>query len=189
MGRPFLITGLPRSRTAWFSMLASTAQGIFCYHEPTAGLQSFDALAKLWANPRFENVGVADSTLGFQLERILRDIQPRTLVVERPIGEVRESLLAYMSGIAISVPAIDSYLEALQSSIEACLPHPLVHRITYQDLQDRTELYAALDWVMPGTHFENLDNLMHMNVQIDRDYVLAQAARPHTHWYRKGLAA
>lgn len=182
MSQPFLITGLPRSRTAWFAVTAGTGRGVLCRHEASADCQSFGELIAMWRNPAYQHVGISDHALGFQLERILRAAVPRTLVIDRPIGDVRASILAFMAGVEISVPAIDHFLECLSEAL--ALPHPLVRHIAYRDLQDRDALIDAFSWILPGVEICDMDDLMRMNIQVDRAYALERARRPHSHWYR-----
>lgn len=181
--RPFLITGLPRSRTAWMALLTSTAPRTICHHEPSADTQSFEDLVALWREPGFDRVGMSDSTLGFQLERITKEIDPRILVIERPIAEVRGSMLKYLAGLDFSINRMDDYLAELSAALE--FKHDDIARIPYADLKDRETLLFALAWILPDVEWPNLDSIMGMNVQVDRAYAMARASTPHSHWYRR----
>lgn len=184
MGQPFLITGLPRSRTAWFALLANMAPRTVCYHEPTADSESFDEMLDLWEATDWDYIGISDSTLGFQIGRILRDVKPRVLVIERPIEDVRKSLVAYLSGLEISMPRIDAYLTSLLASITENIAHPSIHRVGFEELRDEGNVRDALAWILPGAEVRSLDLIMRMNVQVDRDYAISKAKIPHNHWYR-----
>jgi hypothetical protein len=98
---------------------------------------------------------------------------------------VRASLLAYLDGVKISIPAIDAYLEELSAALS--FTHPLIRRISYDDLRPARPRHAdrALDWVLPGVEIPNLDSVMGMNVQVDRVFAMSRATRPHSHWYRE----
>lgn len=181
MGQPFLICGLPRSRTAWLSVVASGPNSI-TWHEPTAHLLNFKALKTLWNDDRFAYVGVSDSALVMQLGRILAEIQPRTLIVERSIPDVMRSLDLYFAADIDQKKAL-KHCRTASAELERYREHPLTRWIDFDALGDVTEVRAALAWLAPDARFPKLDEMMHMNVQVDPDWVLAEARKPHTNWH------
>ena len=85
----FFITGLPRSRTYWFSKYFSAVAGVQCYHELQAACLTRQAFYDALEAPG--EVGNSDSGL------VLTDFQQRwpdapTVVIERPMDDVRQSL-------------------------------------------------------------------------------------------------
>lgn len=186
MIRQFLIAGLPRCRTAWLSV-ASTGARSLCHHEPTPDTDSFESLQALWA-PAFGNmVGISDSALTLQLERIIEVIKPRVLLVERPIEDVIASFRKYLAGTPHLVDAAvgRDYLETLQREIDRFRDHPLVRTITFDQLASYQTVRGLLEWLVPGEEFPDLPALMHMNIQVDRDYCLERANQPHNGWHRR----
>lgn len=184
MSQPFLITGLPRSRTAWFSVATLTDRSI-CTHEPTAITQSFEELRQLWVKSPFSRVsiGMSDSALGLQLGRILDEIGPRTLIVERDIREVEQSLAALFSDVPMNWAGAVNYLDGLESELSKWKSHPLVKTVGFHDLDDVDVVTDALSWLVPDASWPDLRHVMSMNIQACRDHVLALAARPHSGWF------
>ena len=129
MSTPFFITGLPRSRTAWFSVATSTPESV-CHHEPTAWLSDWPELVRLWTESKFRYVGISDSGLGMLLPSILDELRPRTLIIRRSVDQVEESFHRY----GIHNPIMRKRLEALQEMLRLYENHPLVRVIPYNEL-------------------------------------------------------
>lgn len=160
----------------------ATTQKSICYHEPTARLRSFDELKALWSDDRFEYVGVSDSALVLQLGRILEEIRPRTIIISRPPEDVVRSFDLYMSGTGLRI-AGQRHCEMAWPVLESYRSHPLVGWLDFDDAGDPQSVWEALHWLMPNAEFPKLLELMHMNVQVDRDWVLEEARKPHTNWH------
>jgi len=68
----YIITGLPRSRTAWFSGLLSTGRSI-CFHEPKSQFGSWDNFYDYTQALDYDFIGISDSSLSidpdFKLEK------------------------------------------------------------------------------------------------------------------------
>lgn len=174
---PFWITGLPRSRTAWFSV-AMRGPDCDCAHELTASARDFADLKRQW----LARQGNADSACGFHVARILREIVPRTLVVERPIADVLASLERLF---AQPMAHLAPMLERLQDALS--ITHPLIKRVRFDDLNDRDAVIDAADWLVPG-HGETAAELMAMNVQVTAAHLRALANLAHSHWHLKEAA-
>lgn len=179
-GKPVrhLITGLPRSRTAWFAVLMSLA-GAPTRHEVVRDCQSFDELKAKWP----EGTGISDSCLALQLPRILREIKPRVLIVERDRAEVETALLKYLEGVPVRPAELSANLDAIEAQLEACQDHMLVCRIRYEALSDINAVKWAMRWLAPDCNLEIASDAMRLNVQVERRAFLAEIARPHNHWY------
>lgn len=145
----WLVTGLPRSRTAWFA-LATGAK-----HEPIShlGYRKFR-----WA----DGTGVSDSGAALYLRDIVREVSPRTLIVERPVGEVITSFLAYAQGVDVNRMVLARSLHSMREQL-AKVESPLIKRVAYRDLDDLTVMRACMAWL--GVDPPNLEDLMHFNVQ------------------------
>lgn len=179
---PFWITGLPRSRTAWFA-LAMRGQRSTCVHELTAEVSSFEDLKASWlsGDPHIHR-GNSDSACGLHIDRILAEIQPKTLIVERPLGEVLASLETLLGA---SMGAVRPVLEALEDALR--INHPLVKRVRLQDLEDRDALIEAAEWLVPG-HGEAAASVAHMNVSVTGDYARSLSRMPHSFWHLREAA-
>ena len=91
--QPFFVCGLPRSRTAWWSVVASTPYSV-CLHEPAKDCKTFEELKERWLSlPVYR--GISDSGLAFQMGRIMQEIEPRTLIVDRDPNDVLASFRRY----------------------------------------------------------------------------------------------
>lgn len=170
--RPFLITGLPRSRTAWFAAVASACvPGAICYHEPTASLSDWEDVFELWNREDYEWVGISDAGLGFRLPVIMKRIQPQLLIIERAIGEVERSLKA-----ATKLP-MNNYCDLLHARLVEQKNHPLAHCVAYSDLNERGIVTRCLQWLMPNAWVDDLKlcQFMNFNVQTDLDRTFALA--------------
>lgn len=178
MATPFFITGLGRCRTAWLSVVCSTATSI-CHHEPVDG--DLQAAKALWAHPaRQRYVGISEAFLGLHIARVLEDVGPRTLIVERDLDDVLRSFLRYAGLQGVKHPGAHDHLRSQMVRLRhelALVPedHPLVRRVAYEDLADKDMVLACMDWLMPGVEPLNLDAMLHMNVQSDLEHNLAKA--------------
>lgn len=187
--KPFYIGGLPRSRTAWLSVVAMTPRSI-CAHECSKDFDSFDDLKAAWTAPRPypEFVGVSDSGLGLQIARVLEEIQPRTLIVERDMEEVRRSLAAYMRGVPYDTALGDAFLHKIQSSLDAVARHPLVLRLPYEKLRHPEAVQHAFAWLCPGLDTSHIPALMRLNVQVDRSALMDEIRDAGDHWLLRSAA-
>lgn len=85
----FYITGLPRSRTFWFSRYFSNMVGVNCLHQGLNGFKNISQLNERLMSYTVNHSGDSDSLLGF----VNTDEYP-TVIVERPLEEVLASLRA-----------------------------------------------------------------------------------------------
>lgn len=92
--RHFFILGLPRSRTAWLSMLLTDAQ-TFCFHEGAGSFPTWDAFAAaLKARPE-PCSGDSNAALFAWIEELVRDFPDAAfIVIRRDADECRESFCA-----------------------------------------------------------------------------------------------
>ncbi len=149
----FLVTGLPRSRTAWFAEFLPD-----CVHEP---IVDFDEIADIRKTYEVYK-GISDSGLGFWLDWILREVKPRTLIIERDIGEVEASLMAMGTNLPNT-----NFCELLKVELEKFRHHPLVMWVPFEYL-DRN---MAKIWfhLLPGIPFdeERFDIMRQKVVEVD----------------------
>ena len=160
MSLPFLITGLPRSKTAWMAVAASTGSST-CAHEPTADLPHWTGVFDLWEAGTLAYTGISDSTLGFHLPEIIETIHPRVLIIERDIEQVEDSLEKLFGVRTNFCPILAGYLR---------YEHPLIRRVPFTALAGVTTVQDCLKWLMPSApHPEQnrLEKLVRMNIQTD----------------------
>ena len=148
MRQPFLITGLPRSRTAWLARAAIIEGFSHCCHEPSLAMDCIDDLMRYYVSRSEPFVGVSDSHLAHRLPAIMEIVRPRTLIVLRDLEEVARSLEA--RGLSSR-----NCMAALHN-IGAVLGNPLVRTIEYEDLSNSGLLAEAFQWLMPGAPLSSL---------------------------------
>jgi hypothetical protein len=156
---PFLIFALPRSRTAWLSVML-TEGNVRCYHEGIAKF-NLDGMSRKLTG-RGHIAGNSDSGMSFFHEKILADLPgARIVVIRRPLDEVRKSMFRF--GI-IDKAGVLNLADAALNSI-ARRPGALV--IDFKDI-DLAACVAIWNHVAPGevcntTRFEEL---LDLNIQI-----------------------
>ena len=160
MTQYFLITGLPRSRTAWMAA-ACSAGGSVCLHEPCAALPRWDAVFEsVWHQSELAFAGIADHLLGFHLPEIMERAAPRTLVIDRPAAEAKASMrrLGYDA---------DLFCDLLADALR--FDHPLVRRVAYSDLADSGAVRSCLQWLFPGEPVDRwrIERMQRVNIQGD----------------------
>lgn len=172
MTQPFLITGLPRSRTAWFSTLCSTGDAI-CYHEPMWDAENWHYVGRIWQRSQYRYQGIADAALGFNLEQILQRWAPRILIIERPLADVEASLHRAFP----TLPQMN-YCRLLAEHLQAVGEHPLVMRVGFEDLQKDGRIVDCWKHLLGNTPFDagRIHELQHMNIQVDKGYLQRRLA-------------
>lgn len=186
----FFITGLPRSRTAWFSVATTTPSSI-CFHEPTSRLQSFDELRDFWA-PKFGvDIGISDSALAPQIGRILEELKPRTLIIERPVDDTIESFRAYAAktGLHVDEESCRKFARASFEALGKVMAHPLVKTVSFDALDDYAVMLDAMNWLLPGTELPDFRTLMGFNIQVSAAGIEKTIGLRHTRWHLDGIAA
>lgn len=164
MARPFIVTGLPRSRTAWMSGWLSDG-ACLCRHEPE--LNDVADLPNMLESTHYRFMGIADSGLGFDLGRILEDFQIPTVIVARPLEEVENSLdklRAYFN-----IPKKADLCLALQAELIKWEKHPLVMTVPYRAMNDVRTMQRAFWHLRMGEPFdeERFKMFSALNIQVD----------------------
>ena len=86
MRKPFIITGLPRSRTAWLATVCNTLPDVFCEHEPSQRVSRWQGIGyslSLWS-ARPKTCGVSACVAGLHLDDLVKSTGARVVIVERP---------------------------------------------------------------------------------------------------------
>jgi hypothetical protein len=149
----YLITGLPRSRTLWMSHFLPD-----CVHEVAHRLNSTDDLNRI-------PFGISDSGLGFFLKEILEDLKVPTVIIDRDLDEVEESLHDMLP----CMPATN-YCELLGDFLAAWRHHPLVLCVRFHDLDARmAEICEHLGLPYDWKRHEQIGHI-ELNVETLRQY-------------------
>jgi len=163
MAKPFLIVGLPRSRTAWLAAVANLDHRVTCYHEPFLEAKTWRDSLAVWASTKYEYVGISDSGLGFHLAEIMAEYKPRVLVIDRPTHEVERSI------DDIGFAQVPRFCRLLLERIAPFRCNPLIRVVPFHGLSRPDVVRASLWHLMPGIQFD-LDKValfQNLNVQSD----------------------
>ncbi len=165
MKQPFLITGLPRSRTAWLTAAANTVPGALCTHEESIEWDTWDQAFDVWGSATHRYRGFSDSLLGLHLRPIMERARPRCLVVVREVDAVADSLRRLLPGY----PDPRRFLELLARRLEDAIDEFGLPTIKFRDLGDSAKVALALRGLMPGAAVDHgrVASLTHLNVQVD----------------------
>jgi hypothetical protein len=162
---PFIVFGLPRSRTAWLSQFLTYGDHV-CGHEEIRHLRSLDDI-KLWFDQ--PNIGTAE-TAGAPWWRLLKTYAPdaRVVVVRRPVEDVFDSLMR-LPGVAFDPAALMPLLYKLNcklDQIEARMNNVLP--ATFADLADEQTCRQIFEHCLPYTHdHRHWVKLKDQNIQIN----------------------
>lgn len=123
--------------------------------------------APTWA----AGTGVSDAGASLYLKEILADFAPKTLIIDREMGEVLSSFLTYASPLQINKGAVAKQLWSMRRYL-AGVESPLIKRVKYEDLSDFDVIRECMDWL--SVNPSNLLDLMHFNIQSSLSWNLAQ---------------
>lgn len=158
----FVVTGFPRSRTAWFAVATGAI------HEPISHM-GWDQWSEAWP----ADVGVSDAAAIFHLPEIIAGFWCPVLIVERPKADVLASFLAYLEPAKATSAHMAETCRAILDRYETHMrfEHALVRRVRYRDLENLATVEACMAHL--GVRPVNLAQLMHMNIQSDLGFNLA----------------
>lgn len=151
MSTPFIVHGLPRSRTFWLSHFLSFGD-YQCRHEQAQHLRSMDDI-RSWLS--MDWTGSAETAV-MPAWRIIRHYRPdiKTLVVRRPVEEVVDSLMNLdFSGICYyerdTVIKGMTYLDRYLDQIEDEMPNTL--SVRFADLATEETCKRVFEHCLPYT--------------------------------------
>lgn len=161
----FLITGLPRSKTAWMSAVASSVAGAMCFHEPMKRFKSWECCFEVWQE-KYLHVGIADAHMGFHLASVIERANPKILVIRRDLDQVKASLEA-LGGPQTNYP------DLLAQALDQFMAHPNVAWVTFDALKSIDIVKQCLQFLMPGCLIDDnrIRELLDVNIQVDMERV------------------
>lgn len=162
---PFVIFGLPRSRTAWLSRFLSYGDWV-CGHDELRHMRTLDDVSSWFRQPFIGAIETAAAPWWRLLDHFARDA--RIAVVRRPINEVVDSFLR-LDGVRFDRPRLEKAMWRAERKLDQiCARLPNVMEVTYEGLSDRREAAAlfrhCLGIEMPSLWHARWDP---QNVQID----------------------
>jgi len=145
---PFLISALPRSRTAWLAAFLSTG-GWTCHHQVAVRMRSIPDMVRFFQQPC---TGAAETavSLGWMLFRYYLP-ELRTVVIRRPVEECVASMLR------VDVAAVAVYNEGVlrhgltreAAALDALAEQPDVLAVDYADLAREDACAAVFEHCLP----------------------------------------
>jgi hypothetical protein len=169
---PFIVYGLPRSRTAWLSTFLSY-DGWTCHHEMAIHMRSVDDVRAFFAQPK---TGTCETAAG-QGWRILHHHVPdlRAVVVRRHVDDVVDAMMAVdVEGVATYDRAkLRANMEYGARVLDQISARPGVLTVDYEALERKDVCAAVFEHClgvdMPDAWFERWRGV---NVQADVKAVL-----------------
>lgn len=162
---PFIVLGLPRSRTAWLSRFLTYGDHV-CGHEEIRHLRSLNDV-KMWFDQ--PNTGTAE-TAAAPWWRLLKTYAPdaRVVVVRRPVEDVFDSLMR-LPGLAFDPATLMTLLCKLDcklDQIEARMDNVL--SVDFADLAEEQTCRKIFEHCLPYPHDHNhWTELKDQNIQIN----------------------
>lgn len=172
MPKYFIITGLPRSRTAWMANLFCTGN-VICFHEPINLFGDLVAMKNYLDGLPYEYVGISDSSIGGHCDWYLENFKDVPVVfIEREVKVVLEDFEKFMGMSAEDAKkCIDWVWEG------ATRLHELPNTITvpFEKLNDTATVGKMWEYCIPDIEFDirRCSILQFMDIQQHKGKVLA----------------
>lgn len=165
--KPYFITGLPRSRTAWLANLLTWGDS-FCFHEATDGCGSIEDLKGVLASVPFgtRHVGNSDPNLGLVPEALVQTFPGcRVVSIYRPLDECVQAEWHAMNQDkdlmveGMTMDGIESLMRRASDGIAhilKALPKDRRMIVLYDDLDREATVKAIWRFCVPNTSFPQL---------------------------------
>lgn len=175
--KPYFITGLPRSRTAWLANLLTWGDS-FCFHEATTGCSSMEQLkATLETVPiGTRHIGNSDPNLGLIAQSIMETFpQCRVVLIHRPLEECVDAEFNAMTweGLSDFDDVTKAKLTKLMreaslgmAHLARSLPAKRVLMVGYSDLDDEGIVRGIWNFCVPNTPFPTMRYRMLQNLRV-----------------------
>lgn len=146
--KTFFITGLPRTRTAWFANLF-TYKDSFCFHEAFKTHDTIDEYAKSIDKLPYKYSGNSDCSIPFIINDLM-SIYPKSkiVVIERDIDEVYNSLIKLFA--FDNTKLMNILLAGLRLIEELKQNHPCLV-VQYNDINKRIK--SIWEYCLPTVEF------------------------------------
>ncbi len=143
----FIITGLPRTRTAWMSAVLSGGDAI-CFHEPKNRFGSWDAFYAYATTLDYGYIGISDSSISidphfpwplFEMAKVV--------IIDRNPAEVADSYASFLD-----IPITESWNligKAYDGLLNIVKERKCVH-VGYEALDLTPTIAAIWEYCMPG---------------------------------------
>lgn len=161
---PFIILGLPRSRTAWLSRFLTYGDFV-CGHEELRRARSLDDVRAWFSQPC---IGSAE-TMAAPWWRMINEFAPsaRIVVVRRPVAEVVESLMR-LPGCVFDRNILTREMTKLDRKLDQIETRTDCLSVTFKDLATEATCAAVFEHCLNLPHdWLHWAELANVNVQCD----------------------
>lgn len=154
----FFITGLPRSRTAWLSLLLTHGSESFCHHDGLKGF-SVKGLVHEMRESGYTNTGDSDSALLLHLEEVIRLVpDAKWVIVNRdPVASMdsywKEFGTRYPGSPKTYQGIVDAFKLATKLFERAGCMLPKALRVDFEDLESPISGQKIWSHCLPGVEF------------------------------------
>ena len=167
MSAPFIVYGLPRSRTFWLSVFL-TYGDVKCYHEMCMVMRDVDDI-KSWLAQ--DNTGTSE-TAASPAWRLIHHYRPdiKAVVVRRPVEHVVEAVLALdISGVGrYNRETLTKSMEYLDRMLDQVERLPGVMRVDFDDLRHESTCAEIFEFCLPYKHNpQRWESLSKINLQVN----------------------
>lgn len=141
---PFIVLGLPRSRTYWLSRFLSYGDW-HCGHDELAHMRSLEDVASWWAQP---NIGTVETAAAPFWRLLPKDIS--VVTVRRPVGEALASVMRVLPDC--DPAAMLRTLQALDRKLDQVEARLGVLSVRFRDLSDEAVCAEVFQHCLPYEH-------------------------------------
>lgn len=149
MNAPFFCTGLPRSRTAWLSVLFTT-EHFTCLHEGIRLCDDFESYVKMMGGCGAD--GDSSSGLIAMADKVMEAFPDSPwLIIQRFPNECASSASKVLN-IDLQQALAMAYSD--RKKLDAICPRNVM-RIRFEQLDDETVVRNAWEFLLPGVPFDS----------------------------------
>lgn len=153
MPKFFIITGFPRSRTAWFSALFSQNE-VICFHEPSLHFEDLEIMLRELEQLDYEYVGISDSSIGLTSQFYIDNFKDAPIVViDRKQHEAKASLIKFLS---MQENVAEVLINAVFNGILKLAEHRKVKYIKFEELSNNEAVKEMWEYLIPDKKFDNI---------------------------------
>ncbi len=149
--KKFLITGLPRSRTAWLCALFNMHPDIVCLHEPINEYPNIAAMAAYINDVQRKYVGISDSSIGAYSDFYIRYFDCPILIVKRDRDEAIES---YCEFLGFTKEQAEYPFSLIEKGIYEIKKAKRFLEVDFNDLDDTRVIKYVWEHCVPDIEFD-----------------------------------
>ena len=164
MTKPFFITGLPRTRTAWMSQFFTTNES-YCYHEALRKAVTTSKVADTMLCREEYYVGNSDSSLPFYIDDMMEYFPDAPiLIIERDVFEVDQSLRNLFGGNH------DEILLKTMRQLDRIKDEYYTVSVNFEELDDPAVVEDVWKYLIPAIPFDkgHFERFNELNISINK---------------------